>query len=371
MRLLRTTCLATLLGSVPVLAWAQGAAPVNGPYISFAGGDNFLQSLFTHPSLSPNNEPASRIRFNDGYVVAVSAGWGFGNGFRTELEGAYDYNSVINRVRTPNASRTNGNQGTYGVLGNVYYDVDLTKLGTDITFVQPFVGLGAGVLWTQLPSTTAALNNSDTFTTSGTGANFAGQAIIGLGFPIQAVPGLKFNIDYRFIGIAGNSGLVGTSYTPAGRSTGTVHVSPPFLHQIGLSVAYAFNSAPPAPPPAPPTPVAAPAPQAARTYLVFFDWDRADLTPRARQIIGQAAQGSSEVQTTRIDVNGYTDLSGSARYNQGLSVRRAQAVAGELVRDGVPQAEIGVQGFGESNPLVPTAAGVREPQNRRVEIILR
>jgi outer membrane protein OmpA-like peptidoglycan-associated protein len=45
-------------------------------------------------------------------------------------------------------------------------------------------------------------------------------------------------------------------------------------------------------------------------------------------------------------------------------------VAAELVRDGVPRDEIAVMGYGEANPLVPTAKGVREPQNRRVEIIL-
>ena len=111
-------------------------------------------------------------------------------------------------------------------------------------------------------------------------------------------------------------------------------------------------------------------PEAARTYLVFFDWDRADLTDRARQIISEAAQATTRVQVTRIEVNGYTDASGTVRYNQGLSVRRAQAVANELVRDGVPQQAITTQGFGETHPLVPTAQGVREPQNRRVEIIL-
>ena len=117
-----------------------------------------------------------------------------------------------------------------------------------------------------------------------------------------------------------------------------------------------------APPPTAGTP--------ARTYLVFFDWDRADLTARARQIIAEAAQASTRVQTSRIEVNGYTDLSGTAAYNQRLPVRRAESVAAELVHDGVPRSEIGIHGFGESSPLVPTAQGVREPQNRRVEIIL-
>ncbi len=112
-------------------------------------------------------------------------------------------------------------------------------------------------------------------------------------------------------------------------------------------------------------------PTASRTYLVFFDWDRADLTARARQIIAEAAQTSTRVSSTRIEVNGYTDSSGTARYNQGLSVRRAETVQAELVRDGVPRNAITVQGYGDSRQLVSTAQGVREPQNRRVEIVLR
>ncbi len=70
-------------------------------------------------------------------------------------------------------------------------------------------------------------------------------------------------------------------------------------------------------------------------------------------------------------VNGYTDTSGSPRYNMGLSVRRANAVAAELVRDGVPKNVIAIRGFGETHLLVPTGPGVREPQNRRVEIIIQ
>jgi iron complex outermembrane receptor protein len=108
-----------------------------------------------------------------------------------------------------------------------------------------------------------------------------------------------------------------------------------------------------------------------RTYLVFFDWDRADLTERARQIVAQAAQASTHVQTTKIEVNGYTDLSGTAAYNQKLSIRRAKTVEAELVHDGVAESEIDIHGYGETNPLIPTAKGVREPQNRRVEIILK
>jgi OmpA-OmpF porin, OOP family len=88
-------------------------------------------------------------------------------------------------------------------------------------------------------------------------------------------------------------------------------------------------------------------------------------------VVAEAASTSTKVQHTRIEVNGYTDTSGTVQYNQGLSICRAQNVAAELVKDDVPQAAISIQGFGETHLLVPTGAGVREPENRRVEIIIR
>jgi outer membrane autotransporter protein len=128
---------------------------------------------------------------------------------------------------------------------------------------------------------------------------------------------------------------------------------------------YAFGSPPVLPPPVPAPPTIA------RTYLVFFYWDKADLTDRARQIVAEAAANSRKVQLTRIAVDGYADTSGTHRYNQRLSVRRAQAVADELERDGVPRDVIDIHGFGDTHLLVPTGPGVRNAHNRRVEIIFR
>ncbi len=107
-------------------------------------------------------------------------------------------------------------------------------------------------------------------------------------------------------------------------------------------------------------------PQAGPVYYVFFDWDRAVITQAGQQVIDavirdhQAAQG--------IDVVGYTDTSGSAQYNIGLSQRRAAAVRQALIRGGVPAGQIRTSWRGEENPLVPTPDGVREPSNRRAEI---
>ena len=104
---------------------------------------------------------------------------------------------------------------------------------------------------------------------------------------------------------------------------------------------------------------------------MFFDWDKADLTARAQQIIAEAARNATKVGSTRIDVAGHADKSGTAAYNQTLSLKRANNVAAELVRLGVAKTAISITAFGDTKPLVPTADGVREPQNRRVEIVLK
>lgn len=119
------------------------------------------------------------------------------------------------------------------------------------------------------------------------------------------------------------------------------------------------------------TPPPAPRVEAPRSYLVFFDFDRSDLTPEASNIVKTAADNAKAGNVTRIDVTGHADRSGSDQYNLRLSQRRAQTVQAELVRDGVPADQISVAAKGESEPLVPTADGVREPQNRRVEIVYR
>ena len=352
------------------------AQPVTGPYVDLGGGYNALVDLHAHAGDPALDQNRTNYRFGPGFVGAGSVGYGLGNGVRLEVEGAFDYNDVINRVHTPVAESTTGNQGTYGVFGNAFYDLDLTKIGLPVTAFQPYVGAGAGVLWTHFAPLTS-VGDDGVFRLGGTGENFAYQGIVGLGFPVKAVPGLKLTLDYRFIGIDVRSGAVGNSFSPAGAAHGTMRLSPAFLDQIAFSVSYAFDHPAPAAPPAAMAVPAAPAPEAARTYLVFFDWDRAALTARARQIVAEAARNAARVAVTRIEVHGYADTSHAlpgARgrdYNLSLSRKRAAVVQAELVRDGVPAGSIETRAFGDADLLVPTGPDVREPQNRRVEIILR
>jgi len=124
---------------------------------------------------------------------------------------------------------------------------------------------------------------------------------------------------------------------------------------------------------APPRGVVEPAPSpvsASRSFIVFFDFDRASLTATAVQTIKLAAEQAKAGRATRIDVTGHADRAGADAYNMALSLRRANAVKDQLVREGLGVSQIAVVGRGESQPLVPTADGVREPQNRRVEIVI-
>jgi OOP family OmpA-OmpF porin len=109
----------------------------------------------------------------------------------------------------------------------------------------------------------------------------------------------------------------------------------------------------------------------ANTYQVFFDFDRWNIDAGTAQIIDKAATAAKQGKSTRIELTGHTDSSGSTAYNQGLSERRATAVKEQLVKDGVPAASITTLGVGKAGQLVPTADGIREPQNRRTEIQIR
>jgi outer membrane protein OmpA-like peptidoglycan-associated protein len=390
---LRSALLAATVLATPFAASAQ---PVTGLYVGAGAGINAMSqenvngvSFGSAALAGAFHTTNGNLNGSIGFAGVVSVGWGFGNGLRAEIEGNYrnNHNSGFTSGTFAGVGAGGGStEQKYGGMVNVLYDFNGIA-----PWIVPYVGVGVG--YVGVDENWKAYNNrgftvpagvltagAQTFAPGGVSATgqstqgaFAYQAILGAGFPLpQIAPGLALTTEFRFFGTAGNRSYSGAA--TATSTTGTVFTSPAsfrvgqdYNYSVLIGLRYNFGVAPPPPPPAAAVPAQAPA----RSYLVFFDWDKATLTDRARQIIHEAADNSTHVQYTRIEVNGYTDTSGTPQYNQGLSVRRAKAVQAELIKDGVPAAAITIQGFGETHLLVPTGPGVREPQNRRVEIIIR
>jgi len=101
---------------------------------------------------------------------------------------------------------------------------------------------------------------------------------------------------------------------------------------------------------------------------VFFEFDRSDVTAEAATILDNAITAYANCGTARVMLAGHTDTAGSASYNMDLAARRNDSVRSYMTARGVPGGRITGEAFGESQPRVPTADGVREPQNRRVEV---
>jgi len=357
------------------------AQPVSGLYIGAGGGANFLTGeygksvVYSSSAAGPGvvSTSGTKPSYDTGYVGLGSVGYGLGNGLRLEIEGNYRYNR---RSAVTGTNSFGGREEKYGPMANVLFDLDVGS-----PYVFPYIGAGAGYQWVRRISATTgninfALPNNNSFlargvrlTTGGTDSSFAYQAIAGLSFPIPPVPGLSLTAEYRYLAMTGVRQYTQTLQGGNPFATRKTNTGGDENHSLLIGLRYAFNTVAPAvAAPSAPAPAVR---EASRSYLVFFDWDRADLTDRARAIVNEAAQATTRVAVTRIEVSGHTDKSGTAAYNQGLSQRRASVVAAELVRLGVPRQSITTQAFGESRPLVPTADGVREPQNRRVEIVLR
>lgn len=340
-------------------SFAQSGGGTPGPYVRLEGGWSHPEDL-NSPGLA--GFPAGSAKRDDGYIVGGAVGYKWGP-WRAEFNLDYaqqDLHSGTNvfAAGTGSASLT-GSSSDLSFMVNGYYDINT---GTRFT---PYVGFGVGGSYFRLnkvATPTAAVANSGDYV-------LAYQPIIGVSYALtnQWLVGL----EYRYFSTTDAT----LKYT-AGGATSRFKVDPT-SHNILLSLTYHFNA--PAPPP-PPTPAAAPVPAPAppppppaaaptrQDFIVFFDFDKSTLTPEGKKIVDAAAAAYKSGGRANISVSGYTDRSGTATYNMALSKRRADTVQAALIRDGVPANQITAKWFGETHPRVPTPDGVREPQNRRVEI---
>jgi OmpA-OmpF porin, OOP family len=294
--------------------------------------------------------PSIRARYDSGFAAGARAGYEWGP-WRFEEEYVYRNNDLNGlRVLGFNVPGVSGSRQSHAIMTNVLYDINL---GWPVT---PHIGAGVG-----------AVNVIDSARVKGFGRVFNDDDWV---FGYQAIAGARYNVtpnvaldlDYRYLGTTD-----ATFRVPA--APAIKYKSGYTNHTLMASLVYRFG--PPLAPPPVAAPMAPPAPPMAqrRVFLVFFDWDRATITAEGMGIVQQAAEAYRSGAPVRLQVTGYADRSGSPGYNQRLSERRANAVAAALSKLGVPRNDMMVSGRGENDNRVPTADGVREPQNRRVEIV--
>ena len=309
---------AALMVLAPAAVQAQSINAQEGFYIGAGGG----AAWFIGSNSNANTWT--------GWSVGGKAGYDF-VGPRLELE--VGYGQIPTSANIPGTA-INGKVGQLNVMANLLYDFMPTSV------ITPYIGAGAGVAFVD--------SNSSLGSTQ-----FAYQGMLGVAYNVNEQ--LRFMIEGRYVGTTSPS-----VNTPFG------NVSFQNNNILALAgVTYKFVSPPPPPPPPAPSMVAPP------SFMVFFDWDRSNLSAQALTTIKQAAGAYKQKGNARITATGHTDTSGTEAYNMALSLRRANAVKDALVREGVPATAIAVLGRGEQGLLVQTGPNVREPQNRRVEIVIQ
>jgi OmpA-OmpF porin, OOP family len=338
-------------------------------YVGVDGGAMIVEDLSLDIGTAAN---AATLDTDTGYDVGGVVGYDFG-GFRLESEVSYR-NADITRTnvtaggipRNATSAVANGNFATNGDVNALSFMVNgMLDFGAD-DGLQGFVGGGVGVARVDVQNILATpswLDDSDT--------GFAWQAIAGIRAPLS--DSWDVGLKYRFFNV-NNVDLVDR----LGRAVSTNLRT----HSLMGSLVYNFGGAPapvevaPPPPPPPPVDIAPPPPPPppppvvcnSGPYIVFFDWDKSNLDATATGTLDNAAAQYANCGNARVMLAGHADRSGSTQYNVGLSQRRNSEVQSYLSSRGVPGGVMSTDAFGESQNLVKTADGVREPQNRRVEV---
>jgi outer membrane protein OmpA-like peptidoglycan-associated protein/opacity protein-like surface antigen len=335
-----------------------------GFYLGIGGGWSHLMP-FTDGSSDTTDGLLFHTKLQEGFVADLDAGYNFGR-LRLEAEVAYRRADVrrttIDHGGTgfpglTGLSTANGDVSALSWMGNAMVDILPRSRAT------PYIGVGIGGVMLQLENYSAG---GTTFV-NGSDVEVAYQGIAGIRY--QVAPSVSLALDYRFF----------STTTASLHDTKGGGFSVPYRsHNVILGIAYHFGAPSPPPPmsapiaapaPVPPLPAPPPAPPL-RNFIVYFNFDKSDLTPDARKTVQDAAATFKQSGSARIAIDGYTDLAGSALYNLKLSKRRADTVHAYLIQLGVPEAAIAESWHGKENPAVPTPDGTREPRNRRVEIVL-
>lgn len=373
--------LAMASAAAVLMAGAPALAEQDGFYLS--GG--VLGQHMTERDVSGG--VAGGLKMDPGMGATAALGYGFGGGVRVEGELSYRHN-LADKF---NGGNVTGALDSLGGLVNVVWEYE-----NDAGF-HPYIGAGLGLAQVQAND----INFGGGATLDDSSAELAWQGLTGIAVDLDR--NLSLIAEYRYFHTgeadmrASNGASVGVNYAthtamvglrfrfggseaqaPVKASTS----APAGSGNAALSAARGPKKtaeprrlAPPGPEkkaePAPlPVAQAKAASSLRRTYVVFFAFDSAELQPEARGTVAEASDRAVKDGTAVIQLAGHADRSGPAAYNLELSRKRAINTAAEIRKRGV-QSALEMEAYGETKPLVPTADGVAEPRNRRVEIVLK
>jgi OOP family OmpA-OmpF porin len=328
---------------------ATAPGPADGPYLRLEGGLSIPPDINgTITSSSPSLSTTSiELSPHAGPIGGAALGLRLAP-LRIELDGDW----MRSTLKSSAASLT-GKLENIPVMANGFIDFD------NETRVAPYIGLGVGMSIVSLETTATgggALVNSTTHV-------FAFQPIIGVN--IKLTDRLTAGLQYRYFKTAdpgfraqGGQKLSINNSSNIVLATLTFH----FFAPAKATPAAIVDATPPLPlPGAPVISHATP-----RLFLVYFDFDSAQLNGPGRHAADAAIASYRADPTTDIAVSGFTDAVGTEAYNLELSKRRAMSVYEYFAEQGVKPSDMDVGWHGKANPRVPSDG--REPQNRRVEI---
>jgi outer membrane protein OmpA-like peptidoglycan-associated protein/opacity protein-like surface antigen len=341
--LLGTAC---VLGSIGA-AEAAITTPT-GWYLSLGAGVNWIEdgdvTEFDPPGVL---ETVMHFSWEDGFVATGAVGYDFGDHWRAEFEVAYRDNDDDGFCRG-GRSCAGGSTDVweFSQMVNVLYDIGLGGNW------EASVGAGVG-------GNLVAMRSGSFFDTSGTADDYvlAGQLIAQVGY--RFAERWQLYLDYHYM----------IMDDPEFQNPGDaldVFEMEKTDHSLLIGIRFDLQrdgAAPMAPRPSEPT-------RAPKQFIVFFGFNKSNLTPEAARVVADAAAAAKEYGSASIMVVGHTDSSGSSSYNQALSMRRSQAVKDGLANNGVPGSMVSTSGRGEAELMVQTGDGVKEPQNRRATIDL-
>jgi len=333
-----------LVASVAATALAAGASAAFAGSLPSAGPDRhgwYFGIEAGWNAVSDSSLPASGyfdLQYENGRAGFLTMGHAFDGNWRLEAEAGYRHNDLekFNFVPAPG-----GRMKEWSAFLNVHKDIPLSK--------RWLFDLGAGVGFDNV-------RVKDPFGAKDGDTVLAGQGIAGLTYRLSNH--WDISATYRYL-------LADDASISLGGPKDSMDVT---KHTVTLGLRYGYDE-PPAPAPAAPPPAPA-EPPAPKQFIIFFGFNKCNITAEADAVLSEAASAAKSSGAASVKIVGHTDTVGSAAYNQKLSECRADAAKANLVGKGVGEGSISTAGKGESELMVQTGDGVKEPQNRRATVDL-